>query len=374
MPNTKAEGKVLQYLYEAHSSELALVQTLTAHIAMTPAGPYRSGLERHRLETRDHASRVRNRIRDIERGRSLVQLALDVAQLGVGVVQGIVGQVLAAAKTPLDLLRGGLRGEEKLLKNAKDECATEALEIATYQAIEQLAASVGDQETARMAASIRADEERFLNQLRQQIPALTEAVLAAELGGRGTYAVSKTGAAQAVRGRARAASRHTRRAGKAVEETAREATEAAAAVRREAAAGAEATGREAKRGARRTARELTGDKGRGRGGTRERASRTRANGTRAASARDTTRGGAAGRSASARGAAGLEPWPGYDEQPVAEIADRLEQASASTAQQVREYESQHKDRAGVIESAEKEVRRQDAQAKEEPREDGTDGQ
>ena len=39
---------------------------------------------------------------------------------GVGVVQSLVGQTLALGKGPLDLLRGA-SGEEKLLKNAKEE-------------------------------------------------------------------------------------------------------------------------------------------------------------------------------------------------------------------------------------------------------------
>ena len=65
-----------------------------------------------------------------------------------GVAEGVVGQVLAFAKTPLDLLRGA-SGEEKVLKNAKDACATEALEIATYTALERLARSVGDNQDRR---------------------------------------------------------------------------------------------------------------------------------------------------------------------------------------------------------------------------------
>ncbi|GAC1316686.1 MAG: hypothetical protein NVSMB25_02880 [Thermoleophilaceae bacterium] len=113
-------------LNEAHATELALVQTLQAHIAMTPAGGYRTGLERHLRETSDHAERVERRLGELGQGRNRV-LA------GVGLVQGLLGQVLALSKGPLDLVRGG-SGEEKLLKNAKDECATEALEIATYTA------------------------------------------------------------------------------------------------------------------------------------------------------------------------------------------------------------------------------------------------
>ena len=61
----------------------------------------------------------------------------------VGFWENLVGQTLALGKTPFDLLRGS-GGEEKVLKNAKDACATEALEIATYTAIERLARAVGD--------------------------------------------------------------------------------------------------------------------------------------------------------------------------------------------------------------------------------------
>ena len=76
---------------------------------------------------------------------------------GLGIVEGVLAQALALSKTPLDLLRG-CGGEEKLLKNAKDTGATEALEIATYTALEHVAERVGDAKTAKLAASIRADE------------------------------------------------------------------------------------------------------------------------------------------------------------------------------------------------------------------------
>ena len=116
----------------------------------------------------------------------------------VGVVESVVGQALALAKTPFDLLRGS-GGEEKVLKNAKDACATEALEIATYTAIERLAGAVGDDETAKLAASIRADEEKMLERVLREIPKLTDAVVGAEVKGDPSYDVTTTGAADAVR-------------------------------------------------------------------------------------------------------------------------------------------------------------------------------
>jgi ferritin-like metal-binding protein YciE len=45
-------------------------------------------------------------------------------------------------------------GEEKILKNAKDACATESLEIATYTALEHLAQAVGDDKTCSDIAAV----------------------------------------------------------------------------------------------------------------------------------------------------------------------------------------------------------------------------
>ena len=100
----------------------------------------------------------------------------------VGAVETAFGQALALGKTPFDLLRGS-GGEEKVLKNAKDACATEALEIATYTALERLARSVGDDETAKLAASILADEEKMLQRVLREIPKLTDAVVGADIKG-----------------------------------------------------------------------------------------------------------------------------------------------------------------------------------------------
>jgi hypothetical protein len=106
--------------------------------------------------------------------------------------------VIALSKSPLDILRGH-GGDEKLLKNAKDECATEALEIATYDALETLADELGDAETAELAARHRADEEHMLDALRELLPNLTRAAAASRTGGKGEFRVSETGAADAVR-------------------------------------------------------------------------------------------------------------------------------------------------------------------------------
>ncbi|MGI8846093.1 MAG: DUF892 family protein, partial [Thermoleophilaceae bacterium] len=189
---SQSTQKIVQYLNEAHATELALIRVLQSQIAMTPSGPYRNGLDKHLGETRNHAERVERRLSELDAGNNPVQVV-------VGVAEGVLGQVLAFAKSPLDLVRGG-GGEEKVLKNAKDACATEALEIATYTALERLARSVGDDTTADLAASIREDEQRMFDRVLREIPKLADAVVGAEVHGDPSYDISTTGAADAARG------------------------------------------------------------------------------------------------------------------------------------------------------------------------------
>jgi ferritin-like metal-binding protein YciE len=167
------EQKIVHYLEEAHATELALVRVLQSQIAMTPNGSTRTAIEEHLEETRSHAERVRARSTALgaqTRGNPL--------QAWIGLTETVVGQALALGKAPLDMVRG-TSVAEKVLKNAKDDCATEALEIATYTAIERLAAAHGDDETAALAADILADEQRMLARLLdEELPKLTDAVAA----------------------------------------------------------------------------------------------------------------------------------------------------------------------------------------------------
>ena len=192
-----SEQRVVQYLTEAHATERALTRVLQEQIAVTPRGRYRDALERHLDETQDHAERVRDRLDDLGVRNSPLRLASVL-------VTAVAGQAAALAKTPLDLIRGS-GGEEKVLKNAKDAAATEALEIATYLAIERLAADVGDTQTERLAREIRSDEQRMLEAIIDEVPQLTGAVVQADVRGNGTYELADTGAGETARAAARKA-------------------------------------------------------------------------------------------------------------------------------------------------------------------------
>lgn len=185
----RGRDKLLQYLGEAHAMEAGLARVLQAQIMMTPRGSYRNGLETHLRETREHGQRVRRRMQELGFSREPWRFA-------IGLAETVLGQAVALGKTPLDLLRGS-GGEEKVLKNAKDACATEALEIATYTAIERLAQDLDDEQTAKMAKSIRAQEERMLERVLREIPMLTGRVVQSEIEDRPSYDIRETGAADA---------------------------------------------------------------------------------------------------------------------------------------------------------------------------------
>ncbi len=183
--------KVLQYLEELHALEAHLVSTLTAHIAMTPRSEYRDLLERHRYETRTQVQRVEQRLAELGQSSSLIHVVY-------GTAQDAIGQGISLLLAPLNLIRG-TGGEEKLLKNAKDEAASEALEIASYDALEAVADAVGDAKTAVLAREHRTQEESFLKDLRALIPVLATDVIDAEVEGHPHYDPMTTGAADTVR-------------------------------------------------------------------------------------------------------------------------------------------------------------------------------
>jgi ferritin-like metal-binding protein YciE len=316
---TSAQQKILQYLNEAHATELALTRVLQSQIAMTPRGSYRSALETHLVETRGHADRVARRLKALGQGENPLQAI-------VGLAETVVGQVLALGKTPVDLLRGS-GGEEKVLKNAKDAAATEALEIATYTALERVARALGDDETAQLAASIRADEEKMLERVLREVPKLADAVVRADVDGDRSYNLATTGAAETTKKVARKARK----------------------VPGVAQAEGEIKGAVASEGNLAIARydSLTADEITSRlpGLSQidlakiDAYERRQQNRTTVLSRIDTLRGD--------------EPWPGYDELTASEVLTALSAGDDDLAAQVRGYERAHKDRSGVVKAAER---------------------
>ena len=289
MSHHSKQGKqiVQQLLAEAHATETAQIQTLGAHISMTPPGDYRRGLETHLRETRVHAEKVQRRLRELGYHRNPVQV-------GMGIGQTVLKNTLVMGKAPIDMIRGKSM-EEKLVRNARDEATSEALEIATYETIENVARSIGDNETAQLASSILADEENMLQSLREILPKLASDMVREQVP----------------------------------------ATERTITVPQDLPIN--------------DYDNMTAD---------EIVSRLKDLSQEELAAVEQYESKNANRSTILKRTAALrtqEPWPGYDSLTVAEIKEQLTGAPASRLEKVRPYERAHKNRSSVIELTDKET-------------------
>jgi ferritin-like metal-binding protein YciE len=185
MPDLSAgEGKLVQYLNEAYGLEKRLETALEAHIAMTTQAAYKKRLREHLVETKRHGREVKKRV------KALGGAAVTVDAPGPAQVTDAAQAVLSGAQKAVALAQGPLhaiRGtgqEEKHLKNAKTEYASESEEIATYTTIETLAEALADKDTAKLARAIRREEERMRSYLEKTIPRLTKEMVKAEIPAR----------------------------------------------------------------------------------------------------------------------------------------------------------------------------------------------
>jgi ferritin-like metal-binding protein YciE len=337
--NKQQKQKITQYLNEAHGAELALVRQLQAQIAMTPKGQYRDGLETHLEETRRHGERLEGRLAELGQGNNPLQV-------GLGALESLVGQALALTKTPFDLVRG-TGGEEMVLKNAKDSCAAEALEIATYTALARVARTAGDTGTERLANSVLADEQKMLDRLLKEIPRLTDAVTKAEVDGNGSYDVTETGAADALRDAGRTAKRTARQGAGTAKRSARQARKVPNVARAEGAVkGVVASASDL---AIANYDSLSTDEVQAKLSDLSQIDLAK---VKAYERKNQNRSTITSRIDSLQAD---EPWPGYDELAVDEVRAVLSEGDDTRVKAVRSYERKHKNRAGVLQATEREL-------------------
>jgi ferritin-like metal-binding protein YciE len=180
-PNAR-DTKLIQYLNEAYGKEKELETALQAHIAMTTKAPYKKRLQEHLKETKGHAREVARRIKQLggKAEAGPISSGPEVIAEAAGGLTSVASKAVAAAQAPLHALRG--TGEaEKMLKNARTEFHNEFEEIGFYAGIESLAETVGDKDTAKLARSIRREEERMAKFLEKQIEQLAKAVAREEI-------------------------------------------------------------------------------------------------------------------------------------------------------------------------------------------------
>jgi ferritin-like metal-binding protein YciE len=135
-----------KHIDEAYAMEQNVLRMLDGMIETTDDEEIKSDLRQHKLETEQHADRMRQRLE--ARGAS------------PSTVREATGVMAALMKSVVDMVR-----QEKAGRNARDGYATEHLEIASYQLLERVAERAGDTETAEAARLNRLDEEAFAKKI-----------------------------------------------------------------------------------------------------------------------------------------------------------------------------------------------------------------
>jgi ferritin-like metal-binding protein YciE len=136
------EQQLIKHIDEAHAMEQNVLRMLDGMISTTEDPTILDALEHHKMLTHGHVDKMAARLR-----------AHGASPSAVKQVGGVLG---ALAKMPLDLVRGESPG-----RNARDGFATEHLEIASYELLRRVAEKAGDEETAKAAQEIIAEEKQM---------------------------------------------------------------------------------------------------------------------------------------------------------------------------------------------------------------------
>ncbi len=146
MASQPLKEQLIKHIDEALAMEQNVLRMLDGMIDTTEDEEIKSELRHHKLETEQHADRMRQRLESHGESPSLVKEA-----------GGVVGALM---KSVVDKARG-----EKAGRNARDGYATEHLEIASYQLLERIAQRAGDEETVEAARLNRKDEEAMAKKI-----------------------------------------------------------------------------------------------------------------------------------------------------------------------------------------------------------------
>jgi ferritin-like metal-binding protein YciE len=140
------DEQLVKHLDEAYAMEQQVLRLLDGMISTSDDPDIRRELEQHKVESEQHARRMRER--------------LEAHGAQPSVVREAGGIATALMKGVLDLARG-----EKAGRNARDGYATEHMEIAAYELLERIAQRAGDERTAEAARLNRQDEEAMAKQI-----------------------------------------------------------------------------------------------------------------------------------------------------------------------------------------------------------------
>jgi ferritin-like metal-binding protein YciE len=139
MSESTIQEMLVSYVRDAHAMEESVLKMLDSMIATTKDEQILAELRKHRTETEQHEQRLAQR--------------LEAMGAGTSALKDISATFGALAKGMIDVVRS-----HKPAKNARDAYVTEAMEIAAYRLLEELAVRAGDEETADVARANCRDE------------------------------------------------------------------------------------------------------------------------------------------------------------------------------------------------------------------------
>ena len=144
--NQKLKAKLVDYVQDAHAMELNLELMLESMIKAAKDTKTKTMLETHLKQTYAHKNRLDRRLEALDSHPSIRKSGESVA--------------VALPKGLIDRFRSDQPG-----KIARDGYVAEAVEIAAYSLLEQLALRCGDEATAEVARINRADEEEMAKKI-----------------------------------------------------------------------------------------------------------------------------------------------------------------------------------------------------------------
>jgi ferritin-like metal-binding protein YciE len=152
---TQTHNKLfIGWLNDAHAMEQGIVEALEAQLTLAEDHPMvKQGIQRHLEATKEHAESVKGCLEQL--GESPSKLKTGMAEVG----EKVRGMVMGAA-------------EDKLVKAALNDYATEHMEIASYRALIAASEQLGHPEIAQVCQGILQDEIAMAAWLDEQLPTL----------------------------------------------------------------------------------------------------------------------------------------------------------------------------------------------------------
>lgn len=156
--------QIISWLRDAHAMERSMAAVLERHIADAQDAPeFREQLERHLVETRDHARRLEECLESLNATSST---AKDIAANLMGAMQGVATSAF----------------RDEIVKNALAEYAMEHFEIACYSSLIAAAEEAGLVDIAHTCSDLLREETRMALWLEDEIPKLTRNYLTQTTG------------------------------------------------------------------------------------------------------------------------------------------------------------------------------------------------